>query len=207
VDDPSEDVVDTGSARRRELLDRAYGYVLDHGMRELSLRPLAAAIGSSPRVLLYLFGSKDGLVRAVLARATAAERAGLTAIPHPTEGTDAALAAHGRYLWQWLASPRHQGLLRLWAESYANSLIDSDGPLAGFARQTVHEWLGLLTSTCGKPPSGAELTQATLLLAVLRGAILDLLATGDVDRTTAAVETHLRHLIEGSPPPPHPTPP
>lgn len=58
----------TPSARRTELLEAAYRYVLTHGLSELSLRPLAKAIGSSPRVLLYLFGSKDGLVRAQPAR-------------------------------------------------------------------------------------------------------------------------------------------
>ncbi len=57
------------SARQAELLELAYRYALEHGLADLSLRPLAAAVGSSPRVLLYLFGSKDGLVRALLARA------------------------------------------------------------------------------------------------------------------------------------------
>ncbi len=57
------------SARRDELLDRAYRYVTEHGLSAMSLRPLATEIGSSPRVLLFLFGSKDGLVRALLARA------------------------------------------------------------------------------------------------------------------------------------------
>ncbi|MEX3648859.1 TetR family transcriptional regulator, partial [Mycolicibacterium porcinum] len=52
----------TPSARKIELLEAAYRYALAHGLGDLSLRPLAAAIGSSPRVLLFLFGSKDGLV-------------------------------------------------------------------------------------------------------------------------------------------------
>ncbi len=51
------------SARQLELLERAYDYVLQHGLTSLSLRPLAQAIGSSPRVLLFLFGSKEGLLR------------------------------------------------------------------------------------------------------------------------------------------------
>jgi AcrR family transcriptional regulator len=59
------------SARKRQLLDAAYDYVIERGLTELSLRPLAEAIGSSPRVLLYLFGSKDDLVQALLARARA----------------------------------------------------------------------------------------------------------------------------------------
>lgn len=57
------------SPRRDELLERAYRYVLEHGVGDLSLRPLASAIGSSPRVLLYLFGNKDELVQALLTRA------------------------------------------------------------------------------------------------------------------------------------------
>src|SRR6266568_8474793 len=58
-----------GSPRRAELLDACYGYVLTHGLAGLSLRPLAAATGTSPRVLLYLFGSKDQLLRELLTRA------------------------------------------------------------------------------------------------------------------------------------------
>ncbi len=37
----------TPSARQTELLDAAYRYALEHGLADLSLRPLAAAIGSS----------------------------------------------------------------------------------------------------------------------------------------------------------------
>jgi AcrR family transcriptional regulator len=64
----------TPSNRRTELLERAYQYSLEHGLADLSLRPLAATIGSSPRVLLFLFGSKEGLIRALLARARAEGR-------------------------------------------------------------------------------------------------------------------------------------
>src|SRR6202042_181950 len=84
--DPTETVVSVGyrimtetapvaSARRDELLERAYRYVLEHGLAAMSLRPLATAIGSSPRVLLFLFGSKDGLVCALLSRARVDELA------------------------------------------------------------------------------------------------------------------------------------
>ncbi|MGW3949754.1 TetR/AcrR family transcriptional regulator [Streptomyces sp. NPDC004752] len=59
----------SASPRRTELLDACYAYLLEHGLLGLSLRPLAAATGTSPRVLLYLFGSKDELLRELLARA------------------------------------------------------------------------------------------------------------------------------------------
>jgi AcrR family transcriptional regulator len=175
------------SARQVELLEAAYGYALTHGLGDLSLRPLAAAIGSSPRVLLYLFGSKDGLVRALLARARADELALLDRLRGTAGLTDAA-----RAVWAWLAAEEHRALLTLWTEAYARSLVEPDGAWAGFAADTVRDWLSLLAEA--QPPSERDIGAArrTMVLAVLRGALLDLLATGDVERTGAAVEAALR---------------
>jgi AcrR family transcriptional regulator len=113
------------SARRSELLESAYSYALQHGLADMSLRPLAAATGSSPRVLLYLFGSKDGLVRAVLARARVDELALLNEL-RPEEGRSG-LDAMAARVWEWLAAPSHRSLLTLWAEGYVRSLVDADG--------------------------------------------------------------------------------
>src|SRR4051794_297093 len=98
------------SARRAELLEATYRYVLDNGLVRLSLRPLATAIGSSPRVLLFLFGNKDGLVRAVLARARADELALLDRIEMSGDPAVAGLASAVERLWQWLAAAQHQQL-------------------------------------------------------------------------------------------------
>ncbi len=185
------------SARREELLEKAYQYVLEHGLAEMSLRPLAAAIGSSPRVLLFLFGSKDGLIRALLARARTDE---LAALEHarPEPGPDG-LVAVVRATWAWLSAEQHGLVLGLWLEAFARSLTDADGPWTGFARQTVEDWLAILAAaqTAPRRRSTAGSTERTLALAVLRGALLDLLATGDVERTTAALDAHL-HLLERS---------
>jgi AcrR family transcriptional regulator len=183
-----KDVAPPESARRDEVLELAYRYVLDRGMTGLSLRPLAAAVGSSPRVLLFLFGSKDELVRALLARARADE---LELLDRLRDASD--LRATTAAVWRWLAADEHRPLLRLWAEGYAQSLVEPDGPWAGFARATVEDWLALLASA--QPPAvrdtEAGAAERTLALAVLRGALLDLLATDDAERTTAAVDRHL----------------
>jgi AcrR family transcriptional regulator len=176
------------SPRRAELLDAAYDYVLEHGLQDLSLRPLASAVGSSPRVLLYLFGSKEGLVRALLVRARAAELAALDDVRGAAGSADLRTAADT--LWRWLVAAEHRALLTLWIEGYARSLVDPTGPWAGFARQTVDDWLAVLESAVG-PHDAAE---RTLLLAVLRGALLDVLATGDTARTSAAVARHLSRM-------------
>lgn len=155
-----------GSAREVELLEKAYAYVLEHGLSDLSLRPLAAAIGSSPRVLLFLFGSKDELVRRLLARAREDE------LRDPVDV---------RAVWTWLSDPAHDGLLRLWTEAYARSLTDPTGPWGDFARATVEDWLGILDGNA----------QPTAVLALLRGAMLDLLATGERARVDGSVDAGL----------------
>lgn len=181
------------SARKLELLDAAYAYLLRNGWSGLSLRPLAAAIGSSPRVLLYLFDSKDGLIRALLDRARADELALLERIdPHADGGLT---EATGR-IWTWLSDPTHRAVLALWAEAYARSLIDTDGPWTGFAESTVNDWLALLAQAqpARERRTAAGRNRRTLALAVLRGALLDLLATGDRTRVTRAVELQLEMM-------------
>ena len=171
------------TGRREELLEKAYEFVLEHGLADLSLRPLAREIGSSPRVLLYLFGSKEGLVRELLARARQDELAALGRIEG--EGLDAVTAT----LWEWLSAPERRALLTLWVEAYARSLVDPDGPWGGFARQTVDDWLAVLAKA--QPPAvrrtkGGEAAR-TRALALLRGGLLDLLATGEGARVGSAV--------------------
>jgi AcrR family transcriptional regulator len=187
------DTAPVSSARRDELLERAYRYVTERGLAAMSLRPLAAEIGSSPRVLLFLFGSKDGLVRALLARARAGEVALLERV-RLEDGGD--LARVGLEVWRWLSAPEHRGLLTLWTESYARSLIEPEGPWEAFASSTVEDWLTLLAEA--QPPgerrSAAGEARRTLVLAVLRGAVLDLLATGDLPRTTRAVTGALKAI-------------
>jgi AcrR family transcriptional regulator len=179
------------SARRAQLLERCYAYVLEHGLASVSLRPLAAAVGSSPRVLLFLFGSKDELVRELLARARAEE------LELPALGSAAVgLPAAALEVWEWLAADRHRGLLRLWVESYARSLIEPDGPWGPFARATVEDWLALLAAAqpAAERQTESGIAERTLVLAVLRGALLDLLATGDRERTTRGVRRALDAL-------------
>jgi len=205
------------SARRAELLELAYQYAVQRGSTDLTLRPLAAAIGSSPRVLIYLFGSRDGLVRALLSRARADEVSQLAALrqeaaeagagpagagPAGAEPADGGLADAGARVWAWLAEEGRRPLLRLWLDGYARSLSEPDGPWAGFARATVADWLALLgefrtprpaAGTAGVGDEASE-TELTLLLAVLRGALIDLLATDDERRVTESVRGYLSRL-------------
>ncbi|MFI8527473.1 TetR/AcrR family transcriptional regulator [Promicromonospora sukumoe] len=190
------DVEPGPSARQVELLEAAYAYALVNGLADLSLRPLAAAIGSSPRVLMFLWGSKDGLVQALLSRARQDELALLARLGQADDDAPPGLAPTVELVWSWLADAEHRPLLRLWAEAYTRSLVEPDGPWAGFARATVDDWLGVLAARQPAPerdgPEGP--VRRTLALAVLRGALLDLLATDDERRVTAAVKLQLSLL-------------
>lgn len=179
------------SPRRAELVEAAYTYVLATGLAEMSLRPIAEAIGSSTGVLRFLFGSRDGLVAAVLERARADE---LQMLDRVSPGSD--LHAMSTAVWTWLADPAHTAVLRLWTECYATSLKATDGPWAGHAARTVEDWLVLLARAqpAAVRRTAAGRAQRTAILAVLRGGMLDLLATGDRARTTRAVRSALAAL-------------
>jgi AcrR family transcriptional regulator len=139
-------------------------------------------------VLLYLFGSKDGLVRALLGRSRTEELDLLAEVRAAGGGPAEAVER----LWEWLAAPQRRDLLRLWAEGYARSLVEPDGPWAGFAEQGVRDWIEVLGDVLG--PVG----DPTAVLAMLRGALLDVLATGDVERTTKAIRSLVATLSEPS---------
>lgn len=179
------------SPRRSVIVEAAYKYVLEHGLAGASLRPVAEAVGSSTGVLRFLFGSKDGLVRAVLARAREDELALLADVD-----VAAGPAEVATQVWEWLSDSRHRRLLVLWIECYATSLQAPDGPWAEFARDTVDDWLALFAraQSARERRTAAGSARRTALLAVLRGGMLDLLATGDAPRTTRAIRLAIEAL-------------
>lgn len=56
----------TDQTHRDRLLTAMAAHVLSHGLNDASLRPLARAAGTSDRMLIYHFGSKDQLIAALL---------------------------------------------------------------------------------------------------------------------------------------------
>jgi hypothetical protein len=140
--------------------------------------------------------SKDGLVRALLSRGRTDELALLDWLMPNAEGEPPGLETATAQVWSWLRVVENRPLLRLWAEADARSLVEPDGAWAGFATATVNDWLEVLTS-CQSPEemdSVDGVARRTLTLAVLRGCLLDLLATGGDARVDAALHHHLALL-------------
>jgi len=103
-----------GSAdeRRAELLERITDYVAANGLSDLSLRPLAAAVESSPRVLLYYFTSKEDLIAEVLAQLRARQRAVFATLPRNA----ATYADTVRAAWKLMSAPEKERVFRLFFE-------------------------------------------------------------------------------------------
>ncbi len=171
----------TSQARER-LLAAAVDQALRGGITDLSLRELAAAIGTSHRMLLYHFGSREGLLVALSNAVNEAEAAALAGPEDP------------RRLWRYFTDPELWPVERLFFELYVHALFGRPGT-EGFFRASVEGWITALTS--GLVKTGADettaRTEARLGLAVARGLLLDLLATGDRDGVTQAYERFLQY--------------
>lgn len=191
-----EEAAREDSVRRAELLAKLIAYSAEHGLSDMSLRPLAAAVGSSPRVLLYFFGSKEGLIREVLLRSRDNQmelvRQWLAEASGPAERIER--------LWEWLADPVHAGIERLFFESYARSLHDDEGPWRGFGHDSVNDWLPVIDRLVRTTASGGrrDLAMSTFVLATLRGLLIDLLATGDRSRVGEGFDLLAQAVRDGA---------
>lgn len=178
-------------ARREELLDAVARDVLAGGVADLSLRPLASRLGTSPRMLLYHFGSKEELVSEALARIRLWQQE--TAADWFARGEGADPARLLRRAWEWFTSDEAEPFMRLFFEVYGLALQDP-GRYAGFLEHVVVDWLPFAEAVLDGAglPAAERRRRATLLIAAHRGLLLDLLATGDRRRIDAA---H-RQLVE-----------
>jgi AcrR family transcriptional regulator len=171
--------------RRAKTLAAAADYVLAHGLAGLSLRPLARALGTSTRMLLYDFASKEELIMAVLAEvrrreaAMLAEHAGISGASGPELV---------RAVWDWASHAERAAFMRLFFEVYIDA-VAHPGARSQQGQAMVTEWLELFGAAIGgSPAEAADTSSATLVIAVLRGLLLDRLSTGDEERTDRALE-------------------
>ena len=170
---------------RERLLAAAVEYAAEHGLADLSLRTLAGALGTSHRMLIFHFGSKEGLLVEVVRAVEARQRALLADL---RADPDLDPLGQLRALWEHLTSPALWPYERLFFEVYAQGLLGKD-PARRLLDDAVDAWLppvaDILTAQ-GVPPDEAR-AEARLALAVTRGLLLDLLATGDLDAVNAAM--------------------
>jgi AcrR family transcriptional regulator len=165
------------AAPRQRLLDAVVTHFTEEGLADQSLRRIAEAVGTSHRMLLYHFGSKDGLLLAVVREVEARTQRRLQDLGEDVPGQSDAVI---RRMWAYLADPALGDFERLFFALYGRAL-QGDGSIRALLDDDVSHWLEAnveLTAPWGVPADVAR-THARLGLAVTRGLLLDLLATGD----------------------------
>jgi AcrR family transcriptional regulator len=180
----------TANPQRPEELQRAIvQYLLEHGICNLSLRPLAKAVGSSPRVLLYYFGSKEQLIVKVLAEVRTRQRAGFHQVRAETWEQVC------RTIWKRMSAADSEPLFRLFFEAYGMALRQPH-LYRDFLRATIADWLSLIAEPLCREGYGRAESRAfaTVIVSGLRGFMLDYCATRDRKRLDRAVNLWLKGL-------------
>jgi AcrR family transcriptional regulator len=181
-------VADSVSPRDR-LLAAVIQYIQHAGVSDLSLRELAAAIGTSHRMLLYHFGSREGLLVAVVQSVEDAQRAFLADLMSDPRASRTEVM---RRMWQRLADPSLWPNERLFFELYAQALQGRPGT-AGMLEDVVDAWIRPMVEYAREHQMDVEAAEADTRLgvAVVRGLLLDLLATRDRAAVDRAFERYV----------------
>lgn len=163
--------------RRQELLNALVGEFAARGIGDRSLRDVAEAVGTSHRMLLHHFGSRNELLVAIVEEV---ERRQMAILPDlPTDPADGIAA-----MWASVRRPELRPFERLFFECYARGAAGEE-PFTRMVPGAVDSWLAEVAGKGGAPPDPA---QARLGLAIVRGLLLDLVATGDDAGVDAAAE-------------------
>ncbi len=174
---------------RQQLLDRAIAFVAEAGFGDLSLRSLAAALGTSHRMLIHHFGSKEGLWVEIVRAVEQRQRDTLAEIlPDPAAPLDEAM----RSWWKHISDPSLWPNERLFFEVYGQAL-QRRPYTTELLDGIVDSWLDPVTelSVARGFPRPVARAHARLGIAVTRGLLLDLLATGNVEEVDAAMDAFI----------------
>ncbi len=168
--------------RREQLAQAATDYVLEHGLIGLSLRPLAAEIGTSDRMLLYHFVDKDDLVAAVLRRSNDRSAAVIRGLP-----ASADVRAAVRDLWSAMRATELERCQRVYVEAAALGLFGRE-PYATVVREANAVWVAAVAEhlVASATPADRAVRATALLDAAISGFLLDLpLDVGEPARNQA----------------------
>ncbi|MFD7678567.1 TetR/AcrR family transcriptional regulator [Streptomyces sp. NPDC060187] len=168
--------------RRSELLKQVVQQLQHDGLAQMSLSPLAEAIGTNKRMLLYYFGSRENL----LVQALNASRPDAHAMFDDVHDTTSMRKA-AQSLWEAITVGEQSGAIRVLLQLLSLAATDPE-QYGNLAADTVEVMIGPIAAAytrLGHPAEQAR-AAATLIVSGLRGLCQDRLVTGDVARTDAA---------------------
>ena len=179
--------------RRADLLAAFVDYVLENGLADLSLRPAAAALGTSPQILLYHFSSKEELISEAVAAARG--RAIVTLAREIGRSREGATPSETLWrLWRWFTAKRRAPFMRLFFEVFGLAL-QHPARFKEFLASTSQFFTMVEQSFAGMGFSTEKSrTLATFYVDSLRGMLLDYLLTGNRTRIEPSVALVAQHL-------------
>lgn len=176
--------------RKEILTDELVAYLLEHGLSDLSLRPLADALGTSARLLIYHFESKEGLLTEVLDSMQTRLRMSLGGMIERRAGQSERPL---KLFWDWAIADENYPYLKL---LYELQILAVQNPAAygQYLQRNTSNWSELIATAL--PEAERTPAMVTLLGAVFDGLFLELMSTGDRKRTTQAVQQFIRLVDE-----------
>ena len=167
----------------RALRDAIVQYLIEYGLTDLSLRPLAKAVGSSPRGLLYYFGSKEKMLVQIFVQLRESQRLAYGRIKARSFG-DAC-----RQIWGRMSGPDSEPVFRVFFQAYGPALSNPE-LYKDYLRSTTGDWLQFIVKSFSQEGYKRKEARAlaTVMLAGLRGFMLDYCATRDRRRLDQAVD-------------------
>jgi AcrR family transcriptional regulator len=176
---------------REKLLHAVIEHIATRGVSDLSLRELAAAVGTSHRMLIHHFGGREGLLVAVVQAVEQAQRDGLQdVLPDP----ELPLGEQMRLWWRHISDESLWANERLFYELYGQALQGRPGTTE-LLDGIVDAWLEPGATILAQHGFADGVAAARLGIAVTRGLLLDLLATGNRMAVDAAMESYIE-LVE-----------
>jgi AcrR family transcriptional regulator len=175
--------------RRDDLLRRVVKAAANGGLARRSLRDLAEQVGTSHRMLIHHFGSRDGLMAAVVESVERDQNQGLGELPD-----DAAEAI--RATWRRTSVPSLWPIERLFFECYARG-AQGEPPFDRLVPALVEQTLEAVSIRADVADDEGR-AGARLGLAVIRGLLLDLVATGNRRETDRALELYASMVADRS---------
>ncbi len=172
------------SDRKSELLDAALRYLLEHGVANASLRPMAAQLGTSARILMFHFKSKEGLLQDVIQELNLRLQGSLTAVMK-ARASSRSRTAPLKLFWDWATKEENLPHLRLLYELQIIAL-QNPAQYGRYLKKASADWHTLALESMDEAHRRSPL--ATLCIAVFDGLLLELMATGDHARLTRALD-------------------
>jgi AcrR family transcriptional regulator len=173
--------------KKQALLEQCLDAAIAAGVIDFSINTIAKTIGTSGRMLVYHFGSKQELERQVITLLEMRLREKLWSFETVASGKEDSLAATLLAMWQHLTSPAMHGLLKLTMDLNQRA-IQGDTETQHFLERENQQWveaLALLTN---------DETMALALLHLFQGAILDFLTTGNARRGQESIKSFAETL-------------